>query len=193
MAANRIYLVFSIVLSIGATGLKAQTFRVVNDSSEIKVEGTSNIHNWEIEVQNIDGKLVLKENRNKSMDIEALQIKIPTESLKSGRKKMDKNTYKALKTDQYGTINYELEKVNDIDCASSSHCVLSTSGTLTIIGNKKPVDLSFDVILSGNKAVFIGTYSLKMSEYNIDPPTALFGTITTGDELHIRFKTIFSK
>ena len=99
----------------------------------------------------------------------------------------------ALKTDQYGTINYELEKVNDIDCASNSHCVLSTSGTLTIIGNKKPVDLSFDVILSGNKAVFIGTYSLKMSEYNIDPPTALFGTITTGDELHIRFKTIFSK
>lgn len=185
-------LIFSIVFIMGATGIKAQVYNLINDSSEIKLEGTSNIHDWEIDVKSINGKLVLKENRNMLTDIETLQIKIPSNSLKSGRKGMDKNTYKALQTDQFETIGYELEKVKDMDCISKTQCVVTSSGNLTITGIKKPVDLSFEAILSDNKAVFIGGYSLKMSEYGIVPPRALFGTITTGDELHIKFKTIFS-
>jgi hypothetical protein len=32
-----------------------------------------------------------------------------------------------------------------------------------------------------------------LSNFNIDPPTAMFGTITTGDEVNIKFQAVFNK
>jgi hypothetical protein len=32
-----------------------------------------------------------------------------------------------------------------------------------------------------------------MSEFKVDPPTAMFGTITTGDQVTIKFTSTFNK
>ena len=42
-----------------------------------------------------------------------------------------------------------------------------------------------------NKVVLKGEKTFKMTEFKIDPPKALLGTITTGDEITIKFNTIF--
>ena len=47
--------------------------------------------------------------------------------------------------------------------------------------------------LAGNKVTLTGATKLKMTDYKIDPPKALMGTITTGDEITIKFNTVLTK
>ena len=32
-----------------------------------------------------------------------------------------------------------------------------------------------------------------MTEFKVDPPTAMFGTITTGDEVNVKFQAVYTK
>lgn len=106
---------------------------------------------------------------------------------------MDKNTYKALNTDKYKTINYELLKVNNLDCTSKTECKVTTTGYLTIAGTKKQVELVFDAKVTGDKVVLTGNKKIKMTDFKVDPPTAMFGTITTGDEVNVKFQAAYTK
>ena len=36
-----------------------------------------------------------------------------------------------------------------------------------------------------------GKKALKMTDYNIEPPKALLGTITTGDDIEVHFNTVW--
>jgi galactitol-specific phosphotransferase system IIB component len=66
-------------------------------------------------------------------------------------------------------------------------------GVLSIAGTSKTVNL----LVAGTETTtgfeFVGEKALKMTAFNIDPPTALFGTLKTGDDITIKFKTTFKK
>jgi polyisoprenoid-binding protein YceI len=125
-------------------------------------------------------------------DIEKLDISVKAESLKSGKNGMDKNTYKALKTDDYETIDFKLIKLDDVLKKADGKFTLKTTGDLTVTGVKKRISLNFDIDTSLAKSIILtGEKTLKMTDFNIEPPKALFGTITTGDEITIKFKSIF--
>lgn len=171
----------------------AQTFTVNKSASNVVVEGTSNIHDWEVNAENFSGMLKAEFADSQLVKIEKLTFEVTAESLKSGKSGMDKNTYKALQTNKYPKISFTLQKVNNIDCTSASSCKITTTGYLNITGTKKLVDISFDAVINGSSITLNGNRNIKMSDYKIDPPTALFGTITTGDELQIKFKTVFTK
>ncbi|HER41035.1 MAG TPA: YceI family protein, partial [Salinimicrobium catena] len=98
-----------------------------------------------------------------------------------------------LDTDKHKRITYELTNVKNLDCTSNSSCKITTSGYLTIAGTKKPVDLTFDAKVTGNQITLSGSKKIKMTDYKVDPPTAMFGTITTGDEVNIKFEAAYSK
>ena len=70
---------------------------------------------------------------------------------------------------------------------------MDTRGYLTISGTKKPVNITFDLKLKENSVILSGNTLIKMSNFNIDAPTAMFGTITTGDQLTIKYNTVFTK
>lgn len=171
----------------------AQTYNLNNSASTLKIEGTSNIHDWEIDAKEQQGKLVAELAEGQLVKLTQLDFTVKAESLKSGKGGMDKNTYKALNTDKHKQITYKMNKVNNIDCVTTGSCKVTTNGTLTIAGNSRPIDITFDAKVAGDKITFTGSKALKMSEYKIDPPTAMFGTITTGDQVTIKFTSTFNK
>lgn len=171
----------------------AQTYNLNNSASTLKVEGTSNVHDWEIDAKEQQGKLIAELADGQLVKISQLEFNVKAESLKSGKSGMDKNTYKALNTDKHKQITYKMNKVNNIDCVTTGNCKLTTSGTLTIAGNSRPIDITFDAKVTGDKITLTGSKALKMSEFKVDPPTAMFGTITTGDQVTIKFTSTFNK
>ncbi|WP_286761014.1 YceI family protein [Salegentibacter sp. UBA1130] len=165
----------------------------MDNSSEIIVEGTSNIHDWEMKATSKQGGATITTEDGKLTGISKLQVSIPAESLESGKGGMDKNAYKALNTDKYKNIEFKLDEVKKIEANGSNSYKVNGLATLKISGVSKQVPVEFTAKLNGNKLEINGEESLNMTNYKIDPPTAMFGTITTGEEVTIKFKSTFSK
>ncbi len=182
-----------IVMAFTIQVSQAQTYQLNNDISTLKVEGTSNIHDWEIIAKKQHGKLVAEVEDGKVIKIDQLDFTVAAESLKSGKSAMDKNTYKALGTDKHKQIIFKLTKVNSIDCSATNLCKVAVTGNLTIAGITKPIDMTFNVKIFGTKVILAGSKTLKMTDFGVDPPKAMFGTISTGDAIDIKFESNFIK
>ena len=166
-----------------------QTFTINNDTSFLEVHGTSSLHDWHVDAQKQSGTLTI--NSLDDLDIKNLFFKVFAESLKSGKKRMDKNTYKALNTNEFKTIDFTLLSVNSKQKISDTDYKLSVSGDLTISGITNKISLQLKLTIHGDTIAIEGEKSILMTDYGIAPPKALLGTIKTGDEIKIVFKAVF--
>lgn len=175
--------------SIYSLQINSQTFTLNNSSSVLEVNGTSSLHDWHLETEKQSGKIVITNSEDLAISI--LNFSVETESLKSGKSSMDKNTYKALKTDDYKTIDFKFKSVKQVVKLENNSFKATLNGDLTISGVTKSISLDVTLNLSGTTVLLEGEKSLKMTDYGIDPPKALLGTIKTGDAIKIIFKSEF--
>ncbi len=174
-------------------GVNAQSYKLNNKTSSLMIDGTSNIHDWTMKAENTGGALTVDFDEGMLEEIEKLEFTAVAESLVSGKSGMDKNTYKALNTDKYKNITFTLNKVNGIEKLSGNDYKVKTTGSLMIAGVKKNINLNFNLNCDSDQLVLKGQYKLNMTDFKIDPPTAMFGTIKTGEEVVVKFETHFNK
>lgn len=159
------------------------------------IKGTSNLHDWES---------VAKEARaNGSVTVDAagtltaipsLTVEVPVKSIKSPKGSvMDNKTYDALKAKSFPNITFKLEKVTNLTKKADSYDINAT-GALTIAGATNKIDMYVKGKVAADGSVtFSGSKKLKMTDYKIDPPTALFGTMTTGNDIEIVFQVVLKQ
>ena len=112
----------------------------------------------------------------------SLTYTVAAESLKSGKGAMDKNAYNALNTDKFKQIAFVL--TNATPDGSAFKC----NGNLTIAGVTKPITLEATCKAAANGDLGCSAkYALKMTDFKVEPPTFMFGSIKTGDELTLTF------
>lgn len=161
----------------------SQTSFNVAPTGDLKISGTSSLHDWEMTSKTASGKAVMTAVEQEVTDIKSLTVEMEAESLKSGKKAMDKNTYKALQTDVHKKIKFELN-----NAAKLANGNWNLTGTFTIAGTTKKVTIPAKIASKGNIHTVSGSYSFKLTDYNITPPTALMGTIKTGNDVKISFQ-----
>ncbi len=172
--------------------ISAQSFTLNNGEGEVSVTGTSTLHDWEEVAEQKSGSMTL-ENTGELPKINSLKFTVEAESLKSGKGAMDKNTYKALETKDHKQIVFVLKGVKSISpvTSSSNKYKVVATGSLTIAGSTNTIDLPFNLTVNQGKVLLEGKKSLKMTDFNVDPPKALLGTITTGDEIEVHYNTVW--
>jgi polyisoprenoid-binding protein YceI len=127
------------------------------------------------------------------LSIEGLKITLKAEDLKSEHNGMDKNAYKAMKTDKFPNIVFEMTRLENVSKNGEGYKV-SCSGKLTVSGTTKTVSLPASVKINPDGSLTCsGSKAMKMTDLGIDPPTAVFGTIKTGDDITIVYKATFNK
>lgn len=171
---NKVKLFSSLfVLTISAIGINAQKLSLAQSS--ITVSGTSTLHDWDMTSK--DGSFVGNVNGNK---IENLVFVIKATSLKSKDASLDKNAYKALSTDKYPEITFNVVSV-------PTNGTSNVMGKLTIANSTKEINLPVTVAKNGNAYTLSGKVKLKMTTFGIKPPSVMMGTIKSGDEITISY------
>lgn len=182
-----------LTLFVGSYTANAQSVYSINDVAALKVAGTSTMHDWEMETKKVSGNAEFVVDGNELKGIRSLRITIAPESLKSGKGAMDKNAYKALKTETHKEITFALGKVTKVE-KSGNKFTLTCEGNLTIAGKTKPVQLIAECRPGANGEIrCTGTKAISMTEYDIEPPSFMFGSVKTGDEVQIVFDVVFAK
>jgi len=184
---NRIFTkaFYVILLLVTFTSFAQKTFNLVA-KPELKLTGTSSLHDWEMTSTTATGKLEGTVENNKLTVIKSLVVEMPAESIKSGKSGMDKNAYKAIQTDKFKTIKFELKSSAKLTDGS-----WNLTGVFTIAGVSKQVTVKAKETSTAGQYSFEGTYAFKLTDYKITPPTALMGTVKTGDDVKINFKVKF--
>lgn len=176
----------------------AQTSLVlIPKSSKLMIAGTSSLHDWQCTVEQYSGMLQAVYTSGELSEIQNLSFSATVNSIRSIKedgsyyeKGMDKNIYRAMKSDQHAALTFSLSKVNTITRVGKDYQIQAV-GNLRIAGVTKPISVSAVGRIEQGGMVFEGKVPLKMTDYSIDPPTALFGTIRTGNEVTVQFKLVF--
>jgi len=174
------------------TNFIAQESKLNLAESKLTVFGTSNLHDWDIVAKAMAGKAIFILESNVLIDIKSLDFSVESEQLLSGKSGMDSNTFKALNSKKYKTINYKFTKIVKITKESANTYTIEAQGDLTVSGTTKNITQVFTAVVSGKKVVLSGKTKITMTQYKIVPPTALFGTIKTGPEVTIDFKVTYN-
>jgi polyisoprenoid-binding protein YceI len=178
-------LVFCLILSF-CFSVNAQ-YTLNSNTSNMYIDGTSSLHDWTETVEDMSGSLNVDLADNAIAKVKMLSISIPVSSIKSGKSGMDKNTYVALNSKDYPNIKFALKSY------AKGKNSLTLTGNLTISGTTKLVKIKSVYEVKSNSIEVEGKHTFKMSEFGVEPPTAMMGTIKTGDEITIRFNLVFDK
>jgi polyisoprenoid-binding protein YceI len=156
--------------------------------NKMTVQGSSTLHEWESEVTKAEWKGLINIENLSLVDVGNLEVKIPVESIKSTKgKMMDSKTYDAFNYEKFPFILYSLSSVK----INQSSGLIDAKGTLSMAGVSRPIDLQARYkILPGGEIQITISRKFKMTDFKMEPPTAMMGTITVGDEVTVNFDVI---
>ena len=172
---------FAIVLSANA-----QKSYTLDAKTNFSVFGTSTLHDWEMKSGSKQGTANLTVTDNKLTAITSIKITLLAETLKSEKTKLDKIAYETLKSDINKNILYVLksaEKVNET--------TWNLTGTYTIAGVSKEHKTQVKTSVVNGIVNLHGSDKITFKEFGMKSPTAMLGTIKTGEDLTIKFNLNF--
>jgi len=175
--------------------IQAQTVYSIIESKEIavKLSGTSNHSDWTMNTEALNGEAKFKTQGDELYAITALSFSLPVESLKSNKKALDKNAYKALKTNQFKNIVFELTSANINDKRDDKYLV-NAVGNLNIAGVTREITMEVYCFVNKDETVTCtANKKLNMTDYEVKPPTFLMGAMKTGNEITLDFNILFKK
>lgn len=172
-----------------STSSEAATQYEFAEGSAITVSGGSTIHDWSCTSESISGSLTLGEGSDPvPARLESGSLRLPVESLKCTRDRMNDNTWEALKYEDHPDIRFALQNVT-ATADSADWMLAEGSGELTVAGVTETVDLEAHVREDADGSLQIrGEKPLTMTMFDVEPPTALFGTIEADDEVTVTYE-----
>jgi len=197
---KQLNLIFTLIILLAIGQIQAQELVKLNllPDSKLWFDGTSTLHDFTCESKTIDAKLQAKPNGSSMVEKPEfdLEVVVPVKSLESGKDAMDDNMFEALKEEDHPEIIYSLKSIKSKEAPDLGHgwYQLESIGELKIAGIKKTIQMIVDAFESDDGTVQIkGSTPVDMTEYKVDPPSFMFGTIETGKDVVIHFDLKFKK
>jgi polyisoprenoid-binding protein YceI len=188
---HKMTLLALLAFSISLNQLQAQTsFNTRAFNSEVKVSGTSNLHDWTMKGSGLTCEAQFTVNAAsllQLMTLNGLTFSMPVTSLKSSENLLNTRAYKAMKAESHKNIIFKLSSAV-ITAQGNNHYAVKAQGQLTISGVTRDVTLQATSQIQPDRTVLIsGSKKMKMSDFGITPPSFMFGALKTADDITIDF------
>jgi polyisoprenoid-binding protein YceI len=167
--------------------LHAQTATVIPSESSVSVDGTSNRNDWTVYAPRIEGTLRLQ-GSGADMKVSSADVRIHTPAIESRNSViMDRLMHTALKTSEHPYIAFTLEQ----PVALRGTAPVEARGKLSVAGVTRDILMTVRAErLADGRIKVSGSYPMKMTDYQITPPTAMFGQLRTADAVTVNFELI---
>lgn len=196
-------LTLTTMISLAERSMARQTyFHPDKAHSSLRIEGRSNVSEFECISQSYSGSASVY-NRE-SMDLDEnrfqgavfLEVRIQADGFECGRRRMNRDLQQALKSDRHPEIifQYESAEILERPAAHGKPYLLFVEGTLTAAGETR--EIGFEAkgyYLEDSRMRATGHSDIRMTDFNIEPPTALLGLVQAEDELTVHFDLITSR
>ncbi len=171
----------------------------LQESPNMHLYGEANVKSWDAAITEVNGSLTLQNMETiaaENLTAEAfknLSLTIPVEQIEAESGGLTKNLHKYLKGDDYPNITFELNNVTNVTQQADGSLLITASGVITAAGTDNPIEMQVTANVNNNGIQFTGEQELLMTDFGIDPPTAVFGTIRSRDEIRIEFDVTFNQ
>ena len=182
MFRNTLYSLLVVAL-LAVPSVAGQTYSL-DESSTIEVAGASNKSDWTVGAPVFTGSVTLEEGAPT-----AAELTVSAGEMKSGRSLiMDRLMYGALKVDEHPDITFVMTEAT---LTEENNWLVS--GDLTLSGSTNPIEIQLLQSMSDGGIVFDGAHELNMRDYEIKPPTAMFGALITKPDVTLTFHLVLSE
>ena len=183
-------------LLFGSTAIWAQTnFEIMNHrENSIEVSGSSTFHDWTMKTKTVTGKSqFILEPGNDIIALKKMEFSLPVLKLKSNKKALNNNAYKALKAKQFKNITYKLTTAKIIGEKDYTYQI-ATVGDLTIAGITKGVYIDIYCFANKNGSITCtAKCRIKMTDYGVDPPYFMEGVMSTNEMIDLDIRMRFER
>lgn len=156
----------------------------LSSQSKVVIDGDSSLHKWSCTASVAQTSAEL--DTSLPQLVRALTVQIPVAGIECGNGTMNGKLRDALGADKHPIIEYRFSSAERID---GEGVRLRATGTLTVAGKSQPLIVPVDAALdTDGSAIAMGSVSFAMSQFGIEPPTAMLGVLTTADRVTIRFE-----
>jgi hypothetical protein len=165
------------VLGLAGWSLLPERFNFER-GSRVWVEGTSTVHDWSCNAEQITAGLDATTSGDALSGIGALTVTIPVSGLDC-----DNGTMNGKMRDALGTspIRFTLSSAR-VGSANGGRFGVELDGQLSIHGTSRAQRVTAQgQPLGGGRYRFTGSVPVTMSQFGVQPPTAMMGTLRTGD------------
>lgn len=175
--------------------------------SHLVLEGSSNVTQWRCRSSSLDAVLELDQplgEINTAIDALAgetdipeppfrsprFHIRIPVAAIRCGNRLMEREMLRALRGREHPVIEFHFRDVAGgirHDPAAGRYTA-SVTGDLTVAGTMRPITLVVHGWRLSPSSFYLRTSTpLRMLDFGVNPPTALFGLIRARNDIQVYF------
>ena len=164
-------------------------------SSELWVEGMSNVRGFKCTAQAMEAEVVTTRPdaaaalKFGEKAVTSVVFRVPADQLDCRNRQMNEHMQKALKSGANPTIAFELGTYELLDTSGKLRAKLA--GTLSLGGVTKPITVDAELVqeVAGGLRVK-GVYDLRMTDFGLKAPSLMMGTMKVQDVVKVNFDLV---
>ena len=179
-----LYLTLCFLCSLTAfAGQKWSYKKPDNCENYIIIQGSSNMNKFELYHEHIE----LIEESDKPKQAFTKSINVPVNKFSAPNHMMLKDFLKLVKADEFPCIKIQVQ-LKDLKNKTIKHKCDSLISQITMAGNSQEYTIPCTYVFCDSSRVLIqGIFKVKLSDFNLDPPRKVLGTVKVNDEVFITF------
>lgn len=181
-------------LSITFVAFSQKKHLVEIESSTFTIQGKTNVNTFECELFQNESERALNVQSQWTayqLSFEGLRLRYEVQKFDCSIPAMNSDMQDLLKSSEYPYLFLEIHNIQvDRSNREIERLKVSAEVTIMLAGVYQKYQIPDGVVInrSEEKLTFRGKKTLKMTDFNIEPPTKFFGMVTVTDELKVEFE-----
>jgi len=157
--------------------------------SRVWFDGTSTVRSWTCTAPRIDAAIDAEENAPAAVlagqqAVKTVTLAFPVAQLDCDNNTMNGHMRKALHADRQPTIRFAL---TSYEIARGAAVTGTLQGTLLLNGQTRPISFPATFASADGALRVTGRYALKMTDWGVEPPKLMMGTLKVGETVTVHF------